>query len=115
IAPLAATIVEEACARAGRAHALLTDAAIDALERYHWPGNVRELRETLDRALALCQDDTIDIDQLVMADPEAFGDDPQHDERTDRYEMHPSSRRMMRAAIVRPGVGAGASSSVPPG
>jgi DNA-binding NtrC family response regulator len=102
IAPLAATIIDEAAVRTGRPPALLTDAAIDALERHHWPGNVRELRDTLERALVLSQGDAIDVDQLVMADPTAFGDDPHHEERTDRYEMHPSSRRMLRATINRP-------------
>ncbi len=35
-----------------------------ALNNYHWPGNVRELGNVMERALALCADDEIGLDDL---------------------------------------------------
>ena len=33
--------------------------AIDLLIQYHWPGNVRELQNCMERAVLICDDDTI--------------------------------------------------------
>ncbi|MDQ3685042.1 MAG: sigma 54-interacting transcriptional regulator, partial [Acidobacteriota bacterium] len=45
----------------------LTDEARRQLESHDWPGNVRELRNTLERAAALSNSDTIEADQLLPA------------------------------------------------
>jgi len=45
----------------------LSSAAMDALVEYHWPGNVRELENAVERAVVLCQADTIDFDELPQA------------------------------------------------
>ncbi len=45
----------------------LSSAAMDALAEYHWPGNVRELENAVERAVVLCQADTIDVDELPLA------------------------------------------------
>ncbi len=45
----------------------LTQAAIDALERYAWPGNVRELQNCIERAVILCEGDTIQATHLNLA------------------------------------------------
>lgn len=37
----------------------ISSLAIDLLMSYHWPGNVRELENCLERAVLLCQSDTI--------------------------------------------------------
>ncbi len=42
----------------------LTKKAIKNLCSYNWPGNVRELKNTLKRALTLCEKDIIDVDDL---------------------------------------------------
>lgn len=44
----------------------LSSAAMDALAEYHWPGNVRELENAVERAVVLCQADTIDVDELPL-------------------------------------------------
>jgi two-component system response regulator PilR (NtrC family) len=38
--------------------------ALDALCAYDWPGNVRELANVIERALALCNGDRIDLNEL---------------------------------------------------
>jgi len=44
----------------------LSDEAISALAHYHFPGNVRELENILERAIALIDSDTIEIDDLQL-------------------------------------------------
>jgi DNA-binding NtrC family response regulator len=45
----------------------LSPSAIDALVIYDWPGNVRELERLIERAVALAETDTIEIDDLPQA------------------------------------------------
>lgn len=45
----------------------LTPEAIHALNRYSFPGNVRELENILERATALCANNTITLDDLQLA------------------------------------------------
>jgi DNA-binding NtrC family response regulator len=42
----------------------LTAAALRALQAHDWPGNVRELRNVIERTVALCAGDSIDLDDL---------------------------------------------------
>ncbi|HHJ38352.1 MAG: two-component system response regulator [Methylothermaceae bacteria B42] len=44
----------------------LTPKALEALQRYSFPGNVRELENILERAAALCEGGTIDIEDLNL-------------------------------------------------
>jgi DNA-binding NtrC family response regulator len=39
-------------------------AALTALERYDWPGNVRELENAVEHAVALCEGELIDVEDL---------------------------------------------------
>jgi DNA-binding NtrC family response regulator len=45
---------------------LLSDSAVQALQRYPWPGNVRELENVLTRAMVLCPGDTIGPEHLAL-------------------------------------------------
>lgn len=38
--------------------------AVEILSHYHWPGNVRELKNTLERAVVMCEGDTIQVRDL---------------------------------------------------
>ena len=42
----------------------LTDQALQALCSYDWPGNVRELMNVIERAILLCKNDEISVDEL---------------------------------------------------
>ena len=44
----------------------ISDQALTALENYAFPGNVRELENILERALALCENETIEADDLQL-------------------------------------------------
>jgi two-component system response regulator HydG len=45
----------------------ITDEAIPALQAYDWPGNVRELRNVMERAVALCPEAEIQLNDLPEA------------------------------------------------
>jgi DNA-binding NtrC family response regulator len=45
----------------------LSPSAIDALTVYDWPGNVRELERLIERAVALAETNTIELDDLPTA------------------------------------------------
>ena len=42
----------------------VSPAALAALREYHWPGNVRELERVVERAVALCDGDEVDLEHL---------------------------------------------------
>lgn len=48
----------------------LSDAALRALKNYSFPGNVRELENILERAMALCENDLIEPDDLQLPNKE---------------------------------------------
>ncbi len=41
--------------------------ALEMLSNYYWPGNVRELENAVERAVVLCKNNTIDVDDLPPA------------------------------------------------
>lgn len=45
----------------------LTKSAADKLRAHNWPGNVRELANTIERAMVLTDDGTIDIEDLALS------------------------------------------------
>jgi DNA-binding NtrC family response regulator len=45
----------------------ITDEALEALCDYSWPGNVRELINIIERAMLLCENDVITIDDLPQS------------------------------------------------
>ncbi len=51
---------------AGAPRCKLTERALDKLMAYDFPGNVRELRNILLRAVAICHNSIIDVDQIVL-------------------------------------------------
>jgi DNA-binding NtrC family response regulator len=57
-------LARRASAAAGRRVPSFSQAAVKALVAYHWPGNVRELENVVERAVALCETESIGTDDL---------------------------------------------------
>jgi len=67
IPALAVALLERIANANGTPAATLEPDAVEALKDYHFPGNVRELENMLERACALCEDNTIGSDDLQLA------------------------------------------------
>jgi two-component system response regulator HydG len=61
---LARKFVTDFATAAGRPTPQIAPEVFDAFEAHTWPGNVRELRNVIERAVALCLDDRIGLDDL---------------------------------------------------
>ena len=71
-----------------------SDGAIAAMTAYDWPGNVRELENVAERAVLLCDGQTIELCDLpveITGDPSSEGD----------TENDPTLRGVERAMIVK--------------
>jgi two-component system, NtrC family, response regulator HydG len=64
---LARKFAADFAAAAGRPMPEMAPEALIALDGHPWPGNVRELRNVIERAVALCPEDTIGLDDLPDA------------------------------------------------
>ncbi|MDX8346944.1 sigma 54-interacting transcriptional regulator [Cognatiyoonia sp. IB215446] len=62
IPPLAAHLLEIACAKLNRPVPAITERAMHRLQSYRWPGNVRELRNVIERAAILSTKDKLRIE-----------------------------------------------------
>jgi transcriptional regulator with PAS, ATPase and Fis domain len=77
IEPLARHLLVRTSAREGRAVRFSADALV-LLKRYDWPGNVRELENAIEYAVATCQKQTVQVDDLppeIVAAVEGKGGD----------------------------------------
>ncbi|MHC4544144.1 MAG: sigma-54 dependent transcriptional regulator [Planctomycetota bacterium] len=86
IPELVASYIEHLGPRIGCEVSDITEETLEALCEYSWPGNVRELINIIERAILLCENDVITIDDLPQSitgreelsiqelsqDPEAF-------------------------------------------
>ncbi len=61
LAPLTRHFVAKYGAKLGRPLLKVPSEVIDTLARYPWPGNVRELQNVIERAVILCQGDTLEV------------------------------------------------------
>ena len=64
ILPIAYHFLKQLNRDRGKSVSGLDDAAANRLLNYHWPGNVRQLRNTVERAVILCETDQITIADL---------------------------------------------------
>lgn len=64
IAPAVEQCVEQASTRSGRSVPEVDQLAMRAMVAYGWPSNLRELRNVVERAVALCSNDFILLDNL---------------------------------------------------
>lgn len=56
---LAEFFLEKFCGENNKNIRRISTSAIDMLMQYHWPGNVRELQNCMERAVIICDDDSI--------------------------------------------------------
>jgi len=69
IADLVHSLLGEVNTKHGRRVATVSEAVLNAFRNYSWPGNVRELRNTLERAVIVCETPVIETRHL----PPGFG------------------------------------------
>ena len=67
IPPLATAFLKRFAAQANRIIHGFTPAAIDRLTAFDWPGNVRQLQNEVQRAVLLCEGDTVGAADLSVA------------------------------------------------
>ena len=46
--------------------ATLSKEAVAFMLKYDWPGNIRELKAVMERAALLCENNTINVDDLMF-------------------------------------------------
>ncbi|NQY64021.1 MAG: sigma-54-dependent Fis family transcriptional regulator [Alteromonadaceae bacterium] len=66
IIPLAEFFIKKFGDKYNRPDCTLEASAKTALSDYHWPGNIRELSHLIERAVLLCQNDNIKVDDLHL-------------------------------------------------
>jgi DNA-binding NtrC family response regulator len=69
ISELVEHLLEEMNQKHGRNIAIVSDAVMQAFQNFSWPGNVRELRNSLERAVIVCEGAVIECRHL----PPGFG------------------------------------------
>jgi len=72
IPDLVQSLLNEMSTKHGRKVATVSEAVLNQFKNYSWPGNVRELRNTLERAVIVCESAVIETKHL----PPAFGQTP---------------------------------------
>jgi DNA-binding NtrC family response regulator len=72
IPDLVQSLLADMSAKHGRRIAAVSEAVLNAFRAYSWPGNVRELRNTLERAVIVCEGPVIETKHL----PPGFGHTP---------------------------------------
>ena len=83
--------IERFCRDMNKKALLVSPAALDALQAYGWPGNVRELQNCIERAVILCDDDTIHRRHLSLAPGGPIGSGQRADVEGDRATASPAA------------------------
>ena len=61
---LALHFLNRSAERVGHRVSFIEDDALAVLERYAWPGNVRELENVIERAVVMCEDNRVTVEDL---------------------------------------------------
>lgn len=100
IAPLARAFADRAAASMRRAPVEVSADAIGQLERHPWPGNVRELRHVVERAVALCEGDTLTAEHVRLDPPPLEATRDQRATHPD-FEREPAPPEGSREGLLR--------------
>ncbi|MGD0815263.1 MAG: sigma-54 dependent transcriptional regulator [Verrucomicrobiota bacterium] len=76
IIPLASAFLKRYDAQAGRNISGFSDAASEALRAYDWPGNVRQLQNEIQRAVLMCDGNTVEEKDLSVMSVANAKDNP---------------------------------------
>lgn len=63
---LAKYFIERFAASAGKRIRNVDSGALNLLQAYHWPGNIRELQNVIERAVILCDCETLSVDESCL-------------------------------------------------
>ncbi|HTK94390.1 MAG TPA: sigma-54 dependent transcriptional regulator [Terriglobales bacterium] len=66
---LTEALLAQVCEKHGRNVTAVSEPVVHIFQNYSWPGNVRELRNTLERAVIVCESQTVELKHL----PPGFG------------------------------------------
>ncbi len=71
IRDLSIFLLNKICHQLNRPAMTMSHTALEAIRRYNWPGNVRELSNAIERAVILCDGDSITPELLAIDHPTA--------------------------------------------
>jgi DNA-binding NtrC family response regulator len=101
IAELAELFAAQSSANAGRETVpRWSEEALQRLRAHRWPGNVRELRNAVDRAVLLCEGETIHADDLKIRSGRATHNDWPRAQDAPPQEPPPREGGLSREAIL---------------
>ncbi|MBI9053534.1 MAG: sigma-54-dependent Fis family transcriptional regulator [Bacteroidales bacterium] len=66
IVPLLNFYLESFANRYNKIGVKINNKAIDKMISYHWPGNIRELKHTVEKAIILCENNTLTSDDFIF-------------------------------------------------
>ncbi|MEE9496270.1 MAG: sigma 54-interacting transcriptional regulator, partial [Desulfobacterales bacterium] len=91
-------ILDRLCRERNISKPKVSKKAMNIIKQYHWPGNVRELENALERALLLCQGESIDEIHLPMRSREKVSG-----RKTVAKTIEQGFREMIEAALAETG------------
>ncbi|HEV2538509.1 MAG TPA: sigma-54 dependent transcriptional regulator [Frateuria sp.] len=104
---LAAFILRSLAAKSGGTPGRLKPDAQQALEEYDFPGNVRELENILERAMAMCEGDTIDASDLMLPQRPLRQADPVNAAHAAMHAPQPGAPVASQPTVPHAGPGSG--------
>ncbi|MBI2948743.1 MAG: sigma-54-dependent Fis family transcriptional regulator [Verrucomicrobia bacterium] len=76
IVALASSFLRRFASQAGRSIMGFSPAAAELLRKCDWPGNVRQLQNEVQRAVLMCEGQTVDVHDLSLGAPPVPGEEP---------------------------------------